>query len=60
MSGVALCRLPTQLCEGCGEATPDEDLEVLYSDSLDLYCPACVFERQAKADKARDEDFYGA
>ena len=60
MPGVALCRLPRQLCEGCGGATLDEDLEVLYAESVELYCPACVFDRQNRADKARDEDHYGA
>lgn len=40
MSGVALCRLPTQMCEGCSEAFPDEQLDTLYRNDSALYCGA--------------------
>jgi hypothetical protein len=59
MPGVVLCRLPTQMCEGCSEAFPDEQLDTLYRNDPALYCGACRSEREDKADKARDEDFYG-
>ncbi len=57
--GVALCRLPTQLCAGCDEPYPDEDLDVLYAGSIELYCPSCVFDAQKRADTRSDEDYYG-
>ena len=57
--GVACCQLKPQLCSGCGEPYPDECLEVLYADSLDLYCPSCVFDAQKRHDAQRDYEFYG-
>jgi hypothetical protein len=59
MPGVALTRLPRQPCAGCGDATLDEDLEALYADKLELFCPTCCFDRQNRADAQRDSEHYG-
>jgi hypothetical protein len=59
MSGVALCRLPTQACAGCEEFFLDEELEQLYSGSLDLYCSDCVHKAQNASDERRDAEHYG-
>lgn len=54
-----LCRLPTQLCEGCGEAFPDDELDQAVEGAAELYCADCLFTLQKRSDEGRDEECYG-
>lgn len=59
MVGVALCRLPTQHCDRCGDEYLDEELEPLRDGEHELYCASCRDRIAEKLYEDSCEDYYG-